>query len=301
MRDLPPLNALLAFEVVARTGSVRSAAAEMLVTPGAVSRQLRLLEGHFGTTLFSRQGRGLALTPAGRTYYERVSTHFDGLRQATARLQSSSGRSVLRLRSYTTFATRWLIPRLSRFQLRHPQVEVRLVTASEWSDAEGFDAAVRLGPGTWPDCDAAPLVPNILTPVCSPARLQRDRGMNLSFLERQTILLVRARPDDWALWCEAAGIDMQRLRRRREFESSALAYRAASEGRGVALAHLALVQDELRSGTLVTPVDVTLDRGGYTYYLVSDPRSQKRALLQELRRELLADDGGQVQQQTGEC
>lgn len=288
MRDLPPLNALLTFEVVARTGSIRSAAAEMLVTPGAVSRQVRQLEDHFGTTLFARQGRGLALTPVGRAYYERVSTHFDGLRQATALLRSSSGRSVLRIRSYTTFATRWLIPRLSHFQLRHPQVEVRLTTASEWSDADGFDAAVRLGPGKWPDYDAVPLVPNILTPVCSPDRVPRNRGTDLAFLERQTILLVRARPDDWALWCAAAGIDMQRLRRRREFESSALAYRAAAEGRGVALAQLALVQDDLRSGALTIPIGTTLDRGSYTYYLVSDPRSRKRALLEQLKRELLS-------------
>ncbi len=294
MRDLPPLNALLTFEVVSRTGSVRAAAGEMLVTAGAVSRQVRLLEDHFGTALFARQGRGLALTPVGRAYYERVSTHFDGLRRATALLHSSSGRSVLRLRSYTTFATRWLIPRLSRFQLGHPQIEVRLSTESGWSEADNFDAAIRLGDGSWPGCDATPLVPNVLTPVCSPARVLRART-DLSFLERETILLVRARPDDWALWCEAAGVDMDRLKRRREFESSALAYKAAAEGRGVALAQLALVDEEIRSGALVAPTTVTLDRGKHTYYLVFDPRSQKRTLLKQLKRELLSDgrsDGG---------
>ena len=147
MRDLPPLNALLTFEVVTRTGSVRAAAGEMLVTPGAVSRQLRLLEDHFGTSLFGRQGRGLTLTPVGRAYDERVSTHFDGLRRATALLQSSSGRSVLRVRSYTAFATRWLIQRLSHFQLDHPQIEVRLSAESGWSEADNFDAAIRPGDG----------------------------------------------------------------------------------------------------------------------------------------------------------
>lgn len=290
MRDLPPLNALLTFEVVARTGSVRAAAGEMLVTPGAVSRQVRLLEDHFGTALFGRQGRGLTLTPVGRAYYERVSTHFDGLRRATALLHSSSGRSVLRVRSYTTFATRWLIPRLSHFQLGHPQIEVRLSTESGWSEADDFDAAIRLGDGDWPGCDATPLVANILTPVCSPARMPLAR-QGLSFLDRETILLVRARPDDWALWCEAAGIDMSRLKRRREFESSALAYKAAAEGRGVALAQLALVDEEVRCGALVTPTTVTLDRGRHTYYLVFDPRSQKRTLLKQLKRELLGDRG----------
>ena len=260
----------------------------MLVTAGAVSRQVRQLEDHFGVALFARQGRGLTLTPVGRAYYERVSTHFDGLRRATALLQASSGRSVLRLRSYTTFATRWLIPRLSHFQLSHPQIEVRLSTESAWSEAENFDAAIRLGDGAWPGCDATPLVRNVLAPVCSPARVPRART-DLSFLERETILLVRARPDDWSLWCEAAGVDLRRLKRRREFESSALAYKAAVEGRGVALAQLALVEEEVRSGALITPTDVTLDRGGHTYYLVFDTRSQKRTMLKQLKRELLGD------------
>ncbi len=291
MRDLPPLNALLTFEVVSRTGSVRSAAGEMLVTPGAVSRQVRLLEDHFATLLFTRQGRGLVLTPVGRALYERVHAHFDGLRDATALLQSSSGRSVLRLRSYTTFATRWLIPRLSSFQLRHPQIDVRLSTESGWSEASGFDAAIRLGGGDWPDCDATPLVSNILTPVCSPARMPRGKA-GLSFLERETILLVRARPDDWALWCKAAGVDITKLRRRREFESSALAYQAAAEGRGIALAQLALIDDDLRSGALVTPTAVALDRGSYTYHLVSNPRSHKLDLLKQLKRALLASGDG---------
>ena len=114
---------------------------------------------------------------------------------------------------------------------------------------------------------------------------------DLSFLDRETILLVRARPDDWALWCEAAGIDMSRLKRRREFESSALAYKAAAEGRGVALAQLALVDEEVRSGALVTPTTVTLDRGRHPGYLVFDPRSQKQTLLKQLKRELLGDRG----------
>ena len=287
MRDLPPLNALRTFEVVSRTGSVRAAAGEMLVTPGAVSRQVRLLKDHFGTSLFLRQGRGLALTPVGRAFYERVHAQFEGLRDATALLRSSSGRSVLRLRSYTTFATRWLIPRLSNFQLRHPQIDVRLSTESGWSDANGFDAAIRLGDGDWPDCDATPLVSNILTPVCSPARMPHGQT-GLAFLERETILLVRARPHDWELWCNAAGVEMTRLRRRREFESSALAYQAASEGGGVAMAQLALIDENLRSGVLVAPTAITVDRGSYTYHLVSDPRSHKLDLIRQLERALLA-------------
>ena len=131
MRELPPLNALLAFEVVAKTGSVRAAAESMSVTPGAVSRQIRLLEDHFGTALFQRQGRGLSLTNPGKAYYQQISEHFDGLRDAGKILHRNAGRSVIRLHSFTTFATRWLISRLSKFQMAYPDIDIRLTTASE--------------------------------------------------------------------------------------------------------------------------------------------------------------------------
>lgn len=283
MRDLPPLNALQAFEIVARTGSVRSAAEELSVTAGAVSRQIRLLEDHFGVPLFARQGRGLALTAVGKAYFERVNSHFDGLRQASSLLHSSSGRSVLKLRSYTTFATRWLIPRLSHFQLAHPEIDVRLTTVSEWSELGEFDAAIRLGDGNWPELEATALVPNILKPVCSPS-LARNADGTAEWLAQQTLFFVRARPDDWALWCEHAGIDISSLTRRRELESSALAYQAATEGNGVALAQLVLVEEELKAKTLVAPIDRAFDRQEVTYYFVSHQRTPKRDTLLRLRR-----------------
>ena len=215
------------------------------------------------------------LTPVGRAYYERVSTHFDGFaaRDGVAALVvwpvGAAAPLLHHLRD-----TRWLIPRLSHFQLSHPQIEVRLSTESGWSEADNFDAAIRLGDGDWPGCDATPLVANILTPVRSPARVPLARR-GLSFLDRETILHVRARPDDWALWCEAAGIDMSRLKRRREFESSALAYEAAAEGHGVALAQLALVDEEVRSGAWSPrpPSPWTVDDTRTTSCLIHDPRS----------------------------
>lgn len=282
------MNALLAFEIVARTGSVRSAADELFVTPGAVSRQIRQLEDHFGVPLFARQGRGLALTSVGAAYYERVRAHFDGLRRASALLHSSSGRSVLRLRSYTTFATRWLIPRLSQFQLAHPQFDVRLTTVSEWSELGEFDAAIRLGDGAWPDLDKIPLVPNVLIPVCSPALPGAADAADLEWLAQQVLFFVRARPEDWALWSEAAGFDLGRAKRRRELESSALAYQAAVEARGVALAQRVLVSGELEMGTLIAPIATSLDRGAFTYYLVSPPQTQKPEALSQLKRWLTA-------------
>ncbi|TXC72211.1 LysR family transcriptional regulator [Sphingomonas ginsenosidivorax] len=283
MRDLPPLNGLRAFESVARTGSVKAAAEEMRVTAGAVSHQLRQIEEHFGLTLFVRQGRGLALTAAGATYFERVTAHFEGLRQASGQLHGSAGRSVLRLRSYTTFATRWLIPRLTQLQLAHPEIDVRLTTVSEWSDLGDFDAGIRLGDGNWPHYRCTRLVSNVLVPVCHPSLIRPSRPADAAWLAEQTILLVRARPDDWGLWCKAAEIDLGRLPHRRELESSALAYQAAIEGQGVALAQRVLVSTELANGSLVVPLPVEVDQEDVTYYLVSDRAGRKERLVAQLR------------------
>ena len=150
MRSLPPLNALIAFEAVARTGSVAAAAGELFVTSGAISRQLKVLDEFFETNLFEKQGRGLALTPLGAASFQRINEHVDGIRQATRGMQDSGLRSVIRLHSHTTFATRWLIPRLSRFQVTHPQISVRLTTSSEWGEEIDCDAVIRLGHGRWP-------------------------------------------------------------------------------------------------------------------------------------------------------
>jgi len=281
MRELPPLNALLAFEFVAKTGSVRAAAESMSVTPGAVSRQIRLLEDHFGTALFQRQGRGLILTHPGNAYFQQISEHFEGLRRAGQVLHRNAGRSVIRLHSFTTFATRWLIPRLAKFQMAYPDIDVRLTTASEWDDATDCDAAIRLGNGVWPQRHAAPLVKNVLVPVCRPTE-GRKANMALEGLSQHTLLMVRGRPDDWQLWCRAFNVDMNQLPHRRDMESSALAYQAALEGQGIALAQRVLVEDELRSGTLIAMENHQLDCGSLTYYLVWNEDSPKEATLKKL-------------------
>ncbi|MCF8501480.1 MAG: LysR family transcriptional regulator, partial [Rhodospirillum sp.] len=157
MRPLPSLTALQAFEATARRLSVRHAAEELHVSPGAVSRQVKLLEQYFGMALVRRAGRGIALTERGKAYYEALSGPFAGLRKAGSVLTQGMGRTVINLRSHTTFATYWLLPRLAPFQLANPDIEVRLSMASEWSDLGELDAAIRLGSGSWPNLIAIPL------------------------------------------------------------------------------------------------------------------------------------------------
>jgi len=290
VRDLPPLNALLAFETVARTGSVHAAADALSVTSGAVSRQLRLLEEHFGVSLFQRHGRGLRLTDAGNAYYQQIREHVEGLRLAGQVLHRSAGRSVIRLHSFTTFATRWLIPRLTAFQLANPDIDIRLTTASDWDDSTHYDAAIRLGNGDWPQMHATPLVENILLPVCRPEP-ERKTMLNVHDLPKHTLLRVRGRPDDWRLWAEAWHLNLADFPAWRDLESSALAYQAALEGQGVALAQRVLVERELDDGSLMAMEEYAVNCGSLTYYLVWQEKSLKEKSLLLLEKGLLNYSG----------
>ncbi len=281
MRPLPSLTALQAFEATARRLSVRHAAEELHVTPGAVSRQIKLLEQSFGMALVRRAGRGIALTDRGKVYYEAISGPFAGLREASSVLTRDAARTVITLRSHTTFATYWLLPRLAPFQLANPDIEVRLSMASEWSDLGGLDAVVRLGSGSWPGLKAMPLIGNVLTPVCAPAVAAR-LGKDPRRLLGQDLLATPHRPDDWNIWLSAAGLGGAGDFRFVSFESSALTYRAAAASRGVALAQLALVEEDLTLGHLARPFDLTVDRGTHTYYLLWEAESLKTESIQRL-------------------
>lgn len=280
MARLPSLTAQQAFETLSRTLSVNAAADELFVTPGAVSRQVKLLEEHFGVALTKRVGRGIALTAHGQAYAEELRSAFDQLRRANQYLDTESSKVVISLRSYTTIATRWLIPELAEFQVAHPEINVRLSMSSLWSSLGEYDAAIRLG-GGWPEFQSIPLVPNTLVPVCSPkiAALCRD---DLDALAQQVLLTTPHRPDDWHLWLKAAGVEDPSRCVFMSFESSAVAYHSAINSQGVALAQSVLVEQELKSGTLVCPIDFALDRGMHTYHLVWEPQSDKAEAIRQL-------------------
>src|SRR5882724_6131464 len=148
MRQLPPLNALRAFEAAARFLSFTRAGDELHVTHGAVSRQIQGLEAWLGTPLFRRLNRRVELTEAGAAYLAEIGASLDRIALASARVREEGRVRVLRINALPTFTIRWLIPRLSGFQRRHPQVEVRVTTSTERADRlpETFDLVIRGGP-----------------------------------------------------------------------------------------------------------------------------------------------------------
>lgn len=289
MDRLPPLNAIRAFEVVARRLSITVAAEELHVTPGAVSRQIRTLEDALGIPLLVRGHRQIALTRAGEEYYRAVTKSMDGLREATVRLTRRTRRTQLKVRAYTTFAMRWLIPRLSSFHAANKSIEVLLTASLDPVDfrREDIDGAIRLGDGKWNGANAYRLVSNILVPVCSPSVSKTVRSA--ADLQRQVLLHSIARPDDWACWLAAAKVDRQvDARSGMTYQSSAMAYAAALEGQGFAIAQRFLVEDDLASGKLVAPFRKAVDMGDFTYYLVTPADRAESASMATFRKWLLA-------------
>lgn len=257
---LPPLLALRAFEAAARHGSMTAAAEELHVTHGAVSRQVRALEEWLGLPLFRRHGRRLGLTEAGAAYHQSLAEAFAQIKAATGRLRAAAApRRALTVNALPTFAIRWLLPRLARFQRRHPEVELNVVTSDQPVErlAPGaFDVAVRRLPGSPPPGHRAEaFLGEREIPVCAPELLRRAAIAAPADLARHTLLHAATRPGAWARWLAAAGCpEVEATAGRQRFDHYYLALQAAADGLGVALGPLPIIEEELAAGRLVAPL-----------------------------------------------
>ena len=265
-RRLPPLSSLRAFEAAARRDSFTAGADELLVTHGAISRQIASLEQWLGQPLFERVGRRVRLTQAGRDYQDAMSRAFDGMAEATRRLTEASKVKTLTMNALPTFSMRWLLPRLASFQQRHPDVALRLVTSDRPLDEAGerFDVAIRRGPDVWPGCTAAPFLAEWEVPVMSPDLARRLPVKRAVDLAAHNLLHADTRPGAWRRWLIAAGQGDLAVTGQQRFDHFYLTLQAAADGLGVALGPLPILADELRSGRLVAPLDgPRLEARGY--------------------------------------
>jgi LysR family glycine cleavage system transcriptional activator len=263
MRRIPPLNALRAFETVARAGSLTRAAEELLVTPTAVGRHIKNLEDTLNTPLFEREGGTLTLTPHGRQYARSLTRAFELMGEATDLLVDRMTRSQLSLRAYTTFLVRWLIPQLPDFQRAHPEVELRLSTAFDAVDFERdhVDLGVRYGNGRWSGLEVTPLFSDEL--VAFGNAQTRDRFMSMSPEEAfasSTLLTHSLRLDDWPEWLETAGLHDLIPARQLPLDDMSLIYQGALDGMGVGLSQKRYLRQDLADQRLFLLSPVVLRR-----------------------------------------
>lgn len=252
-RRLPSLRGLQAFEAFARLGSMVRAADELCVTHGAVSRQIRALEQQVGAALVTGPRHRLALTPAGARLAASLAGAFD---QIAAGLPGAQSAEAFVVSAPSTFAMKWLIPRLPRFIESHPDVPVRIVEDSPSQPdfgGGGVHAAIALHRGPAPaGLAVTAFLPQAFGVVVAPALLDRAGG-DLQALLRAPRLHSATFPDGWALWAQAAGLDLPPVGAERAFDHNSYMLEAAAAGLGAAVTAWAYVEAEIAQGRLLAP------------------------------------------------
>ncbi|HEX7046040.1 MAG TPA: transcriptional regulator GcvA [Gammaproteobacteria bacterium] len=271
MADLPPLNALRAFDAAARHLSLTRAAAELHVTHGAVSRQIKELEGFLGRRLFHRRPRGLELTSEGRLLAFTAGKVFEDLRDAVRSLRDVRQPGVITVSTVPSLAARWLVPRIAAFQARHPDYEIRVGTSHTLVDfrRDGVDLALRYGRGGWQGVYSERLFAPREFPVCAPSLLAGAWPLKKPDDLAHFPLIHDMGFGNWAQWLAAAGAKNVEVPRGLVLQDMNVVLQAAIEGQGVALASPPLVHADLRAGRLVRPftVDIPVE---LSFYMVCE-------------------------------
>lgn len=258
-RVLPPLNWVRAFEAAARHEGFLKAGEELGVSAGAVSQQVKQLEGRLGVRLFERHPRGVRLTEAGATYRDALGPALDRIAAATDSVAAAAGRPRLRIAALPALAEKWLTPRLPGFQERHPNVSVEVSVAESLDGAAApFDLGIHYNDAGGPGTVATPLFRDRMSPVCAPALAREMKLKAPEDLLRCRLLYDTKWAEDWTAWFAAAGLPAGGGQRDSGFTLYSMAVEAACEGLGVAMGHHALVARELDSGRLVAPFAVTV-------------------------------------------
>lgn len=284
-RRLPPLNMLRAFEAAGRLLSVTQAARELSVTQSAVSLQIKALEEWLGVALVQREGRGLALTQPGAAYLPGLTGALDLMAQSTAGIERLTRRNTLAVNATSTFATQWLIPRLSAFCTQMPGLDVQLVTTVGHLDFEpgDYDVSIRcFADGElallqqrmpWRGISTGTFLPDVLTPVCSPALLAGAKAIRApQDLARHTLLHSRSTPLAWQQWLEEAQVPAIRPAGDLVFDHAHLSVQAAIQGLGVALGNPRFLGEAVASGLLAMPFPELLS-GDKKYCWMLSPRA----------------------------
>lgn len=289
-RQLPPLNALRAFEAAARHSSFTRSAHELHVTQAAISHQVKTLEIFLGCRLFERRTRALSLTDEGRALWPVASGAFASLLEASERIRSGTLGRHLSVSVLPSFAARWLVPRLRRFRRRHPEIELHLQPSPALADlARGeADVAIRWGRGRYSGLSVQRLMGDALFPVCSPDLLRGPKRIRQAGDLLQQILLHDDNDDDWPEWLAAAGVDKPELPRGMFFSDASLMLQAAADGLGVALGRKVLVAGDLKSGRLVRPFEVEIP-AKLAYFLVCQSTRLQEKKIEAFRRWILEE------------
>lgn len=288
-RRLPPLNALKAFEAAARHLSFTKAADELFVTQAAVSHQIKALEEFLSMKLFLRRNRTLLLTEEGQAYFLELKDIFKSLQEATERLLAKGSKGAVTVAMPPSFASQWLVPRISKFSAVHPDIDVRIkaVDFDEGFLADDVDVAIYYGKGRWNGLKADKLHTEYLTPLCSPLLFSGPKPLQKLSDLRHHVLLHDMSRDAWKNWLKSVGVFGVNVNQGPVFSHSMLVLQAAALGQGIALGNTILARPELDAGRLIMPFEEKVASRD-AFYLVCDEAQADLGKIAAFRTWILA-------------
>ena len=286
----PPLSALRAFEAAARHMSFSKAADELHVTPAAVSHQIHALEEDLGVRLFNRMNRSIELTASARVLLPGLTEAFAGIQSSVRRLRAHNDTGTLTVTASPSFAAKWLVLRLHRFQEQHPEVDVRISATDAIVDlAKGdFDIAIRYGAGRYSGLEVELLLKNEVVPACSPQLLANGPPLRTpADLPAHALIHDQAVERDplvptWSMWLKAAGVTNVPAITGLSFNNMHLALDAAISGHGVVLAQSTIAAADLAAGRLVRLFSLALP-DQFAFYIVTAPGALERLKVRAFR------------------
>ncbi len=284
--DLPSLTSLAAFEASARHGSFKLAAAELNVTPGAVSRQIKALEEEMGVALFDRLSTGVSLTADGQELYKVISSGFSRASETVQRIKRGNREKRVTLACSNAVATMWLMPRMGDFWRRYPDIHVDHLISDDARDyrRSEVDLRIRYGLGAWSDETAQLLFQDRLYPVCGSEYAQTHADRTAEDLPTLSLLHVDWLDAEWPGWDEflrRAAIPHGPMSGRR-FSSFAITMQAATENQGVAIGWHRLVHQLIADRKLTRLTDVEIPAPG-AYYLTWNENRDLTSATETLR------------------
>lgn len=296
-RELPPLNAVRAFEAAGRNLSISKAARELGVSSGAVSHQVRLLEEYFGLPLFLRETRRVSLTSAGQACLPALTAGLDRIEEAVHRMNQAQKPGRVSVSVEISFAERWLVPRLARFRATYPEVVVELMGRPLDLEAAVYKSnfAIAYGSRRFQGLIVERMMSEHVYPVCSPTFASAYGLERPSDLRRGAPLLhddTMARNawyPDWSTWLSGQGQHDVDTAAGNRFTASSMALQAACEGDGIALGRGALVASDLRSGRLIAPFGIA-HAPSFDYFVVGLPAALEQPQV-AVFRDWLLDEG----------
>lgn len=297
--DLPPLDLIEGFEAAARNLSFTKAAAELNLTQSAVSRQIKSLEEWLGVALFERRTRSLALTRHGETLFKAVPDILRTVEDVSRRIRQQQLARTLTVTTTASFASLWLIPRLTGFTRDHPQLDVRISASSKFVDLErsNVEIAIRYTSAV-PAESAIKLFEEEVFPVCAP-QLLKDTSKPLSRPNdlQHHVLLHYDDPAnriswlDWPTWLESVGLKEMKVAGSVRFNQYDQVVVAATSGQGVALGRSPLLKSMLGAGTLVAPFS-DKSVAPRAYYVIASKTSSKNPDVQQFIDWLIEEASG---------